>query len=82
MSPILVFNYEDCERKKKHQKVTSHCHFNCKFRDGVTSICNLKFNVPNEVGNGNIVIISYKIKFIDRAIFMASSLSNFAVILL
>ena len=49
MSTILEFDYQDCERKKNHWKVTSHCHCNCKFRDGVTSICNLKFNVPNDV---------------------------------
>ena len=104
--------------------------FTGKYRSATHSICNLKFNVPNEIsvvfhngsnydyhfiikelanefegqfeclgenteeyktfsipivmevtnidkdGNESVVIISYKIKFIDSARFMATSLSN------
>ena len=111
-------------------KVRDHCHYTAKYRGAAHSICNLKFNVPNEIrvvfhngsnydyhfiikelakeyegefecfgentekyktfsvpiekevtkidkdGNESFVTISYKIKFIDSARFMASSLSN------
>ena len=117
-------------KDKNYQKVRDHCHFTGKYRDAAHSICNLTFNVPNEIpivfhngsnydyhfiikelankfeeqleclgenneksktfsfptkkevpkidkdGNKSVVTISYKIKFIDRARFMASSLSN------
>ena len=32
-----------------HRKVTDHCHYIGKYRGRAHSICNLKFNVPNEV---------------------------------
>ena len=114
----------------KYQKARDQCHFMGKYRGAAHSICNLEFNVPNEVpvvfhngsnydchfiikelvnefeghfeclgkntekykifsvsaekeitkidkdGNESVVIISYKVKFIDSARFMASSLSN------
>ena len=107
-------------------KVRDHCHYTGKYRGAAHSICNLKFNVPNEIlvvfhkvsnfdyrfiikelangfegqfeclgentenyktlsvpiekeitkidknGNKSIVTISYKIKFLDSARFMAS----------
>ena len=110
-----------------HWKVRDYCHYTGKYRGAVHSICNLKFNVPNEIpvvfhngsnydyhfiikelanefegqfeclgentekyktfsipiekevtkidkdGNGSVVTISYKIKFIDSARFMATS---------
>ena len=32
-----------------HQKVRDHCHYTGKWRGAAHSICNLKFNVPNEI---------------------------------
>ena len=26
-----------------------HCHYACKYRGAAHSICNLRFNVPNEI---------------------------------
>ena len=111
-----------------YQKVTVHRHYTGKYRGPTHSLCNLKFNVPNEIsvnfqrgsnydyhfiikelakeleeqfefigenkekyktfsvpvkteiikidkdGNESVKTISYKIKFIDSARFMASSL--------
>ena len=34
---------------KNYQKVRDHCHFKFKFKGTAHSICNLKFNVPNEI---------------------------------
>ena len=31
------------------KKVRGHCHFTNKYRDAVHTICNLRFNVPNEI---------------------------------
>ena len=113
---------------KNYQEVRDHCHYTGKDRGEPHSICNLNFNVPNEIsvvfhngsnydyhfiirdsanniegqfeclrenkktfpiltekevinidkdGNESVVIISYKIKFVDSATFMASFLSNF-----
>ena len=115
---------------KNYQKVIDHCHYAGKYRGAAHSICNLKFNVPNEIpvvfhsvsnydyhfiikeltnefegqfeclgentekyktisvpiekevtkidkdGNESVVTISCKIKFIDGARSMATSLSN------
>ena len=33
---------------KNYQKIRDHCHFAGKYRGAAHSICNLKFNVPNE----------------------------------
>ena len=30
-------------------KVRDHCHYTGKYRGAAHSICNLKFNVPNEI---------------------------------
>ena len=30
-------------------KVRDHCHYTGKYRDAAHSICNSKFNVPNEI---------------------------------
>ena len=35
-----------------HQKVRDHCHFIGKYRGAAHSICNLRFNVPNEIPVG------------------------------
>ena len=115
---------------ENYRKVRDHCHFTGKYRGTAHSICNLKFNVSNEIpvrfhngsnydyhfiikelanefkgqfechgentekyitffapiekeatkidkdGSESVVTIPYKIKFIDSAMFMASSLSN------
>ena len=34
---------------KNYRKVRNHCHYAGKYRDASHSICNLKFNVPNEI---------------------------------
>ena len=34
---------------KNYQKVGDHCHYTGKYRGAAQSICNLKFNVPNEI---------------------------------
>ena len=34
---------------KNYRKVREHCHFEGKYRAAVHNICNLKFNVPNEI---------------------------------
>ena len=36
-------------RDKNYQKVRDHCHYTAKYRGIAHSICNLKFNVPNEI---------------------------------
>ena len=117
---------------KNYQKVRDHCHFTGNYTDAAHSICNLRFNVPNEIpivshngsnydyhfiikelpiefegqfeclaentekyktfsvpiekevtkidkdGNESAVTVSYKIKLVDSARFMARSLSNVA----
>ena len=32
-----------------HRKVRNHCHYTRNYRGAAYSICNLKFNVPNEI---------------------------------
>ena len=32
-----------------YRKVRNHCHYTGKYRDAAHSICNLKFNLPNEI---------------------------------
>ena len=34
---------------KNHWKVRDHCHFTGKYISPAHSVCNLKFNVPNEI---------------------------------
>ena len=111
-------------KDKNYRKDRDHFHYTCKYRGAVHSICNLKFNLPNEIpvvfhnssnydyhfiikqlandfegkfdrlaenkekekrkkmtkfdndGNESVETISYKIKFINNAKFIASSLSN------
>ena len=36
-------------KDKNHRKVTSHCHITGKYGGAAHDICNLRFNVPNEV---------------------------------
>ena len=36
-------------KDKNYQKVRDHCHYTGKYRGASHSICNLKFNVPNEI---------------------------------
>ena len=30
-------------------KIRNHCHYTGKYRGAAHSVCNLKFNVPNEI---------------------------------
>ena len=32
-----------------YRKVRDHCHYTGKYRGATHNICNLKFNVPNEI---------------------------------
>ena len=32
-----------------YRKVSNHCHYTGKYRGAAHSICNLKFNVPDEI---------------------------------
>ena len=34
---------------KNHEKVKDHCHYTGKYRGKAHSICNLRFNVSNEI---------------------------------
>ena len=51
---------------KNHWKVRDYCQFTGKHRGTAHSICNLKFNVPNEIsvifhnGSNMITILSWK----------------------
>ena len=36
-------------KDKNYRKVRDHCHYTGKYRGAARSICNLKFNVPNEI---------------------------------
>ena len=36
-------------KNKNYQKVRDLCHYTNKYRGTAHSICNLKFNVPNEI---------------------------------
>ena len=40
---------ENLFRDMNHQKVRDHCHYAAKFRGPAHTICNLNFNVPNEI---------------------------------
>ena len=43
-----------CEKRilKKLSKSRDHCYYTGKYRGAAHSICNLKFNVPNEIPVG------------------------------
>ena len=36
-------------KDKNYRKVIDHCHFTGKYRGAAHSICNLKFNMSNEI---------------------------------
>ena len=36
-------------KTETYGKVRDHCHHTGKYRDAAHSICNLRFNVPNEI---------------------------------
>ena len=42
-------NTQKLSKDKRFHKVRDHCHFMGKFRRTAHSICNLRFNVPNEI---------------------------------
>ena len=40
---------EKFAKDKNYRKNRDHCHYTGKYRGAAHSICNLKFNVPNEI---------------------------------
>ena len=40
---------EKFAKDKNYQKVRDHCNYKDKYRDAARSICNLRFNVPDEI---------------------------------
>ena len=42
-------NVNSAGKDKNHRKVIDHCNFTGKYRGTTYSICNLRFNVPNEI---------------------------------
>ena len=52
MQQIVTSVGKDSRKKfakdKNYRKVTEHFHFKGKYRGAAHSICNLRFNVPNE----------------------------------
>ena len=41
--------FKKLSKNINYRKVRDHCHFTVKYRGAAHSICNLKFNVPNEI---------------------------------
>ena len=52
MSKYVIFA-ENISRKNfseiNYRKVGDHCHYTGKYRGAAHSICNLRFNLPNEI---------------------------------
>ena len=40
---------EKFAKDKNYQRVGNHCHYTGKYREAAQSICNLKFNMSNEI---------------------------------
>ena len=40
---------EKFAKDKNYQKVRDHCNYKDKYKDAARSICNLRFNVPDEI---------------------------------
>ena len=40
---------EKFAKDENYLKIRNHCHLTGKYRGAVHSICNLRFNVPNEI---------------------------------
>ena len=36
-------------KDKNYQKFRNHCHYTGKYKGAANSICNLRFNLPNEI---------------------------------
>ena len=68
-------------KEKNYRRAGDYCHlYTGKYRKMQKLFCsNKKKELKNDdkEGNGNIITISYNIKFVYIARFMASSLSNF-----
>ena len=45
----MVYLLEKFSKDKKYRKVSDHCHYADKYRDAVPSICNIRFNMSNEI---------------------------------
>ena len=43
------FFQKNLAEDKNHCRIREHCHCRCKYRGVAHSICNLKFDVPNEI---------------------------------
>ena len=41
--------FKELLRDINYGKVRNHCHYTGKYKCAMHSICNLKFNVPNEI---------------------------------
>ena len=48
---------------KNYRKVREHCHFTGKYKGAAHSICNLKFNVSNEIP-----VLSFNYKRISKRV--------------
>ena len=45
----LLHLYKKVEKDKSHQIIRDHYHFTVEYRDVAHNICNLKFNMSNEI---------------------------------
>ena len=41
--------FKELAKDKNYRKVRDHCEFTGKYRGAVHNICNLRFNIPNEI---------------------------------
>ena len=41
--------FDNNDNNKKQQKVRDHCHYTGKYRGAAHNICNLRYEIPNEV---------------------------------
>ena len=49
MLNLWTIIFKKFAKEKIYRKVSDHGHYTSKYRDTAHSICNLKFNVPNEI---------------------------------
>ena len=49
MSYLWKKNLKKFANDKNYRRVGDHCHFTGKYRSAAHSICNLRFNVANEI---------------------------------
>ena len=46
---MLYLWKQNLSKSIKYRKVRDHCYYTGKYRGAAHSICNIKFNVPNEI---------------------------------